>query len=82
MRDTAAAPAAAVRIAREVTMCNFELAPDQLRLRRLEMIALGEQRRLARAMKPARVRRARSPRRRQLPVSGPVQLSPAPVFRS
>ena len=62
-------------------MCNFELTPDQFRQRRVEMIALADQRRLAKAMKPARSRRARSPRRVRVPVSGPVQLRPTLLFR-
>ena len=64
-------------------MCNFELSPEEFRQRRLEMIALADERRLALAMKPARVRRARSRRRAHLPVTspvtGPVRLKPSPA---
>ena len=35
-------------------MCNFELSPEQFRQRRLEMIALADERRLAKALKPVR----------------------------
>ena len=62
-------------------MCNFELTPDQFRQRRVEMIALAEQRRLARALKPARARRARSRRKVRVRVGSPVALNPSPLFR-
>ncbi|MGY2874263.1 hypothetical protein ACVW00_001453 [Marmoricola sp. URHA0025 HA25] len=62
-------------------MCNFELTPDQFRQRRVEMIALAEQRRLAAALKPARARRARSARKARVRASRPLGLSPAPLFR-
>jgi len=64
-------------------MCNFELSPEAFRQRRLEMIALADERRLAVAMKPARARRARARRGRRLPVAGPVSspvgLRPSPA---
>jgi len=64
-------------------MCNFELSPEAFRQRRLEMIALADERRLALAMKPARARRARTRRRGRVPVTGPVTrpvgLSPSPA---
>jgi hypothetical protein len=62
-------------------MCNFELSPEQFRQRRVEMIALAEQSRLARAMKPSRARRARSARGARVRVSSPVRLNPSPLFR-
>ena len=66
-------------------MCNFELAPEQFRQRRVEMIALAEQRQLARAMKPAmkpaRARRTRWARGSRVPVTSPVRLNPSPLFR-
>jgi hypothetical protein len=40
-------------------MCNFELDPEAFTRRRVEMIALADERRLARALRPARVRRER-----------------------
>ena len=63
----------------EVTMCNFELSPELFRQRRVEMIALADERRLARAMKPARVPRVRSRRRARSRMSSPVRLNPSPV---
>lgn len=62
-------------------MCNFELSPELFRQRRVAMIALAEERRLARAMKPARARRARPRRRVRTAVVGPVRLNPSPVLR-
>lgn len=62
-------------------MCNFELSPEQFRQRRLEMIALADERRLARALKPARAQRARSRRRVRLGVVSPVRLNPSPATR-
>lgn len=62
-------------------MCNFELGPEEFRQRRLEMIALADQRRLARAMKPARARAARPRRRMRVPVIGPALPRPLPVTR-
>jgi hypothetical protein len=68
----------------EVTMCNFELSPEMFRQRRIEMIALADERRLARAMnramnranKPVRVRATRS---RGSRLTSPVRLDPSPV---
>ena len=66
-------------------MCNFELSPDLFRQRRLEMIALADERRLARALKGAREPRATARRRARVrvssPVSSPVRLNPSPVAR-
>ena len=62
-------------------MCNFELSPELFRERRIEMIALADERRLAKAMRPARVPRARSRRRTRIRVSSPVRLNPSPLFR-
>jgi hypothetical protein len=45
------------------------------------MIALADQRRLARAMKPVRVPRERVRRKVRLAVAGPARLSPSPVPR-
>lgn len=59
-------------------MCNFELNPELFRQRRVEMIALADERRLARAMRPARVR-TRSPRKARVKVASPVRLNPSPV---
>ena len=62
-------------------MCNVELSPEQFRQRRLEMIALAEERRLARALRPAKARRARERRRVRVRLGSPVRLSPSPVIR-
>jgi hypothetical protein len=62
-------------------MCNFELSPEAFARRRIEMIALADQRRLARAMKPVRVPRERVRRKVRLAVAGPARLSPSPVPR-
>jgi hypothetical protein len=62
-------------------MCNFELSPEQFRQRRIEMIALADERRLALALKPARVRRERSRRRTRVRAGSPVRLAPSPLFR-
>jgi hypothetical protein len=62
-------------------MCNFELSPELFRERRLEMIALADERRLARAMRPVRVKRARTRRKARIRVSSPVLLNPSPVPR-
>ena len=62
-------------------MCNFELSPEQFRLRRLEMIALADERRLARALKPVRAQRAAARRRLGIRVGTPVRLNPSPATR-
>jgi hypothetical protein len=62
-------------------MCNFELSPELFRQRRVAMIALADERRLARAMRPARVQRARTRRKVRIPVFSPVRLDPSPVPR-
>jgi hypothetical protein len=62
-------------------MCNFELSPEQFRQRRVEMIALAEERRLARALKPVRTPRVRARRKLRVNVVGPVGLNPSPVPR-
>ena len=62
-------------------MCNFELSPEAFAQRRVEMIALADQRRLARALKPVRVPRERVRRKVRLPVAGPARLNPSPVPR-
>jgi hypothetical protein len=62
-------------------MCNFELSPEQFRQRRLEMIALADERRLARALKPVRAQRAAARKRLRIRVSNPVRLNPSPVPR-
>ncbi len=62
-------------------MCNFELSPEAFRQRRVEMIALADERRLAQAMKPARVRQGRSRRRVRAGIVSPVRLNPSPVTR-
>jgi hypothetical protein len=64
-------------------MCNFELSPELFHQHRLAMIALADERRLAQAMKPAKVRRAKQKRRARLGVTGPVpvRLNPSPLFR-
>jgi hypothetical protein len=69
------------RIAPEVCMCNFELSPEAFRQRRIEMIALADERRLALALKPSRARLARPRRRARVRVSSPVRLNPSPLFR-
>jgi hypothetical protein len=61
-------------------MCNFELTPEAFRQRRVEMIALADERRLAQALKPVRPRRARSRRRARITVGRPVRLNPSPVL--
>jgi hypothetical protein len=62
-------------------MCNFELDTEAFRLRRVEMIALADQRRLARALKPVRAGRAPVRRRLRIPVSSPLGLKPSPLPR-
>ena len=63
-------------------MCNFELSPELFRQRRLEMIALANERRLARALKSVREPRVVPARRRaRVRVSSPVRLNPSPVTR-
>ena len=62
-------------------MCNFELSPEAFRQRRLEMIVLADQRRLARAMKPVRVPRARARRRASIALGSPARLNPSPAMR-
>jgi len=65
----------------EVIMCNFELSPEQFRQRREEMIALAEERRLVRAMRPARAPRARARRKAWIRTGSPVRLNPSPLLR-
>jgi len=65
----------------EVTMCNFELDPQAFTQRRVEMIALAQERRLAVALKPARDRRERARRKARVPVLGPARLKPSLVPR-
>jgi hypothetical protein len=55
----------------EVAMCNFELSPEAFAQRRVEMIALADQRRLALALKPARQRRERFRRKPRVRVGRP-----------
>jgi hypothetical protein len=63
-------------------MCSFEhLEPDVFRQRRVAMIALADERRLATALKPSRVRRARARRRVRVGAASPGRLSPSPLFR-
>lgn len=62
-------------------MCNFELNPEAFAQRRLEMIALADERRLVLAFKPARKRRQRVRRRARVALVGPVRLNPSPVTR-
>ena len=62
-------------------MCNFELSPELFRQRRIEMVALADERRLARAMRPVRTQRARNRRRVRINLGSPVRLNPAPVPR-
>lgn len=62
-------------------MCNFELSPEAFRQRRLEMIALADERRLARAFKPQRVKGSPERRKVRVRVGSPVRLNPAPVTR-
>jgi hypothetical protein len=62
-------------------MCNFELAPELFRQRRVEMLALADERRLVRAMRPARAQRARSRRRAAAPSLMPARLKPSLLFR-
>jgi hypothetical protein len=62
-------------------MCNFELSPELFAQRRVEMIALADERRLARALKPARVPRVRTRRKVRIGITSPVRLNPSPVPR-
>jgi hypothetical protein len=62
-------------------MCNFELSPELFHQRRVEMIALADERRLARAMRPARAPRARTRRKVRISVVSPGRLNPSPVPR-
>ncbi|RNL78845.1 hypothetical protein [Nocardioides marmorisolisilvae] len=62
-------------------MCNFELDPQAFAQRRVEMIALADERRLALVLKPARERRERARRKARVPLVGPVRLNPSPVPR-
>jgi len=62
-------------------MCNFELSTEQFRQRRLEMIAQADERRLAKAMKPVRVPRARARRRARITLVSPARLHPSPATR-
>ena len=62
-------------------MCNFELSPEAFAQRRVEMIALADQRRLAQAMKPVRAPRVRTRRKLRVSVVGPARLNPSPVPR-
>jgi hypothetical protein len=77
----AAAAGEVARKALEVTMCNFELSPELFRQRRVEMIALADERRLAQAMRPARTPQRRTRRWLRVRVSSPVLLNPSPVPR-
>jgi hypothetical protein len=61
-------------------VCNFELSPESFRQRRIEMIALADERRLAVAMKKSRARLAPARRRSRVRVSSPVRLNPSPVL--
>jgi len=65
----------------EVTMCNFELSPEAFRQRRIEMIALADQRRLAKALRPVREPRVRSRRRARIVLGSPARLNPSPATR-
>jgi len=60
-------------------MCNFELDPQAFAQRRVEMVALANERRLALALKPARVRRERARRKARVPLLGPVRVNPSPA---
>jgi hypothetical protein len=62
-------------------MCNFELESELFRQRRVEMIALAEERRLAQALRPVRAPRARTRRKTRVRVTSPVVLNPSPVPR-
>jgi hypothetical protein len=62
-------------------MCNFELSPELFAQRRVEMIALADERRIARALKPARAPRVRAGRKVRISVVSPVRLNPSPVPR-
>jgi len=62
-------------------MCNFELSPELFHQRRVEMIALADERRLARAMRPVRAQRARTRRKVRISVVSPGRLNPSPVPR-
>jgi hypothetical protein len=77
----AAAAGEVARKALEVTMCNFELSPELFRQRRVEMIALADERRLAQAMKPVRASTTRPRHRLRIRVSSPVLLNPSPMPR-
>jgi len=69
------------RNAPEVIVCNFELSPELFYQRRAVMIALADERRLARAMRQSQARLTPSPRKSRVRVSSPVRLNPSPVFR-
>jgi hypothetical protein len=62
-------------------MCNFELSPEAFRQRRIEMIALADQRRLARALKPVREPRVRARRKARITLGSPARLNPSPATR-
>ena len=62
-------------------MCNFELSPELFRQRRVEMIALADERRLAKALKPVRVPRAPARRRARIVLGSPARLNPSPATR-
>jgi hypothetical protein len=63
-------------------VCNFELSPEAFAQRRLEMIALADERRLAKALRPVREPRRTVRRRRWVRAAGPVRLNPSPVPRT
>jgi hypothetical protein len=62
-------------------MCNFELSPEAFRQRRIEMIALADERRLALALRPVRQRRRRARSKVRVGAVGPVRLKPSPALR-
>ena len=61
-------------------MCNFALDQQAFAQRRVEMVALANERRMALALKPARVRREKARRKLRVPLLGPVR-HPSPVPR-
>ena len=64
-------------------MCNFELSPEAFRQRRIEMIALADERRLARALRRSRVPRVPGRRRERAVAGRPAGLfvrRPVPVL--
>ena len=62
-------------------MCNFALDQQAFAQRRVEMVALANERRMALALKPARVRREKARRKLRVTLLGPVRLHPSPVPR-